>query len=127
MAATNHKDLIVWQKSMDLVVEVYNITKLLPKFETYGLSDQMRRAAVSIPSNIAEGKGRNSSREFVRFLKISRGSYSELDTQLQICLRLGYVNESDLKNVFNLADEVGKMLSGMIRKMDIDWQLATSN
>ncbi len=113
-----HKDLIVWQKAMDLVVEVYNITKFLPKFETYGLSDQMRRAAVSIPSNIAEGQGRNSTRDYIHFLTISRGSYAELDTQLQICIRLKYINESDFKNVFNLADEVGKMLSAMINKLD---------
>ena len=82
MAVTNYKGLIVWQKSMDLVVEIYKITKILPKYETYGLADQMRRAAISIPSNIAEGQGRNSSREFVHFLKISRGSCAELDTQL---------------------------------------------
>ena len=113
-----HKDFIVWQKAMDLVVEVYNITKFLPKFETYGLSDQMRRAAVSIPSNIAEGQGRNSTRDYIHFLTISRGSCAELDTQLQICIRLKYINESDFKNVFNLADEVGKMLSAMINKLD---------
>ena len=82
MAVTNYKGLIVWQKSMDLVVEIYKITKILPKYETYGLADQMRRAAISIPSNIAEGQGRNSSRECVHFLKISRGSCAELDTQL---------------------------------------------
>ena len=120
MAVTNYKGLIVWQKSMDLVVEIYKITKILPKYETYGLADQMRRAAISIPSNIAEGQGRNSSREFVHFLKISRGSCAELDTQLQICVRLGYVNESNLENVLNLANEVGKMLSGMIRKISTD-------
>ena len=110
-----HEGLIVWQKAMDLVVEVYNITKLLPKFETYGLSDQMRRAAVSIPSNIAEGHGRNATLEFVHFLRIARGSYSELDTQLKICVRLGYVNESDIKGALNLSNEVGKMLSAMIK------------
>lgn len=112
-----YKDLIVWQKAMDLVVEVYNITKLLPKFETYGLSDQMRRAAVSIPSNVAEGQGRQSTRDYVHFLTIARGSCAEIDTKLLICVRLGYIKDLDIKSVLSLSDEVGKMLSAMINKL----------
>ena len=117
MPITTYKDLDVWKKAVDLVVEVYQITKLLPKYETYGLADQMRRAAVSIPSNIAEGQGRHSSAEFVRFLSIARGSCSELETQLLICIRLEYVNETDTEDVLNLCQVVGKMLSALISRI----------
>ncbi|MBQ9487934.1 MAG: four helix bundle protein [Selenomonadaceae bacterium] len=117
MAIINYRDLNVWKKSMDLVVEIYNLVKLFPKYETYGLSDQMRRAAVSIPSNIAEGQGRNSTAEFVRFLNIARGSCAELDTQLEVCIRLEYVNKSDISKVIELCQIVGKMLSAMISKL----------
>ncbi len=92
MSLTNYKELIVWQKSMSLVTEIYQLVKFLPKEETYALSDQMRRAAVSIPSNIAEGQARNSTREFVNFLSIARGSKAELETQLMICVRLKYLS-----------------------------------
>jgi four helix bundle protein len=88
MALQSYKDFTVWQKAMDLTVEIYKLVKLLPKEETYALSDQMRRAVVSIPSNIAEGQSRNSDKEFANFLGIARGSNSELETQLQICIRL---------------------------------------
>ena len=84
----NHMDLIVWQKAMDLVLHIYSIVKTFPKEETYGLSDQMRRAAVSIPSNIAEGYYRGSHKEFVYFLRIALGSGAELETQLILCERL---------------------------------------
>ena len=117
MPITSYKQLDVWNKSMDLVVAVYQITKLLPKYETYGLSDQMRRAVVSIPSNIAEGQGRNSSTEFMRFLIIALGSCSELETQLMICIRLQYVNETDVENALNLCQSVGKMLSALISRL----------
>ena len=111
------KELIVWQKAMDLAVEVYKLVKLLPKNETYGLSDQMRRAAVSIPSNIAEGQCRYSTRDYSNFLNIARGSCFELDTQLHICIRLEYVKESDIEKAINLCEEVGRMLSTMIGKL----------
>ena len=75
------QDLIIWQKAMDLVIEVYNLVKELPKEEQYALSDQMRRAAVSIPSNIAEGQSRNSTKEFIQFLSVAKGSNAELQTQ----------------------------------------------
>ena len=88
MFAKDHKDLIVWQKSMDLLVEIYHFVKKLPKEETYALSDQMRRAAVSIPSNIAEGRGRSSEKDYLRFLFIARGSQAEIETQLFACVRL---------------------------------------
>ena len=106
----NYKDLIVWQKAMDLSVEIYQLVKKLPKHETYALSDQMRRAAISIPSNIAEGKSRVSQKEFLYFLGIAKGSRAELETQLQICEKIGYLNEEDTKNAFGLLTEIEKML-----------------
>ncbi|MBQ7705925.1 MAG: four helix bundle protein [Selenomonadaceae bacterium] len=111
------KDLIVWQKSMKLFVEVYKLVKLLPKEETYALSDQMRRAVVSIPSNIAEGFGRNSTREYIQFLSIARGSCFELDTQIQGCLLIEYFTEKNAKVSLDLLDEIGRMLSAMINKL----------
>ena len=114
---THFKDLKVWQKSMDLVEQIYKLVKFLPKEETYALSDQMRRAAVSIPSNIAEGQSRNSTKEFVNFLSIARGFNSELTTQLMICVRLKYLTQFQVEPVLNLSDEVGRMLTGLIGKL----------
>jgi len=112
-----YKELIVWQKAMELVKEVYSLTKKLPKEETYALSDQMRRAVVSIPSNIAEGYGRKSKIEYIRFLDIARGSQYELETQIQICIMLEFLNENDTKKVFTLISETGKMLNSLINKL----------
>ena len=117
MQAKDHKDLIVWQKSMDLLVEVYRLVKKLPKEETYALSDQMRRAVVSIPSNIAEGRGRSSEKEFLRFLFIARGSKAEIETQLLACVRLNYLGESEVEGALNLCSEVGRMLNAIISKL----------
>lgn len=112
-----YKDLTAWQKSMELVKEIYYLVKKLPKEEMYSLSDQMRRAAVSIPSNIAEGNGRKSLTEYARFLDIARGSEYELETQLQICVMLGYLTEKDTEKSLDLIAEVGKMLHTMIIKI----------
>ena len=117
MALKSYKELKVWQKAMDLTVEIYRLVKLLPKFETYALSDQMRRAVVSIPSNIAEGYGRNSTKEFIQFLTIARGSQLELETQLQICQRLGYFSDNELTSVLQLCTEINKMLNVLIKKL----------
>jgi len=117
---SSFKDLIVWQRSMDLVEEIYQIIKCLPKEETYVLSDQMRRAAISIPSNIAEGQVRNSTKEFVNFLSIARGSSAELYTQLQICVRLQYLPEEKILKALQLQDEVGKMLKALIQRLTAD-------
>ncbi|MBR4151834.1 MAG: four helix bundle protein [Selenomonadaceae bacterium] len=119
MFAKDHKDLIVWQKSMDLLVEVYHLVKKLPKEETYALSDQMRRAVVSIPSNIAEGRGRSSEKDFLRFLFIARGSRAEIETQLLVCLRLNYLSESELETALNLSSEISSMLNSMINKLSL--------
>ena len=117
MRAESYKDFIVWQKAIDLSVEVYKLVKLLPKAETYALSDQMRRAVISIPSNIAEGQGRNSAKDFVKFLSIARGSQKELETQLYICTKIGYFTEEEASLAFNLCEEVGKMLNSLINKI----------
>ena len=117
MGAKSYRDLIVWQKAMDLVVEVYNLTKLLPKEELYALTNQLRRAVVSIPSNIAEGNGRHTPQEYVRFLSIARGSKSEVETQLEICVRLNYISMEQTSWAFGLCAEVGKMLNSMIQKL----------
>ncbi len=111
------RKLVVWQKAMELVAETYRIVNLLPKEEMFALSDQMRRSAVSIPSNIAEGQARNSSKEFIQFLSIAKGSNAELQTQLLICVSLHYVNEDRISSALMLSDEVGKMLNKLIVKL----------
>jgi four helix bundle protein len=113
----SYKDLVVWQKSMLLVKEVYVLLRFLPSEEKYALADQMRRAVVSIPSNIAEGYGRNSTNDYVRFLNIARGSIYELDTQLNVCVMLGYITEEQSKNTFDLLQEVGKMINALAKKL----------
>ncbi len=113
----NHKELTVWNKSIELVVEVYRLARLLPRKETYALSDQMRRAAASIPSNIAEGNARGSEKDFSRFLSIAQGSNAELETQLLICGQLGYVKEAELQRALTLSEEVAKMLRSLIGKI----------
>jgi len=101
---------------MDLTVEIYRLVKNLPKEEKYSLSDQMRRAAVSIPSNIAEGNGRQTPGEFQRFLKIAKGSASELETQLLICTRLDYINSSDIDKSMDLLNEISKMITALVTR-----------
>ena len=117
MGYQGHEELIVWQKAMDLVVAVYKLVKKLPKEELYALSDQMRRAVISIPSNIAEGQARNSKKEFIQFLSIAQGSRAELQTQLLLCVKLGYVTEVEINNLLSLTEEVGKMLTTFILKL----------
>ena len=113
----SYKELNVWQKSMDAVKQVYSLVKFLPKEEIYALSDQMRRAAISIPSNIAEGYGRNSRNDYVRFLNIARGSKYELETQIQICIMLGYFTAETAESTLVALDEIGKMLNALIKKL----------
>ena len=115
----DYKDLLVWQRSMQLAKVIYLLINKLPKEEMYALSNQMRRAAVSIPSNIAEGQARNSNREFARFLSIARGSKAELQTQLLICVDIGYLLEEDINEAMSLAEEIGKMLSSLAQRMKI--------
>ncbi len=109
------KDLLVWQKSIALVEEVYILVKLLPKEETYALSDQMRRSAVSVPSNIAEGFDRNGIKEYIQFLYIALASASELETQIIISNKVGYIK--DTNKILNQLIEVKKMLRGLINSL----------
>lgn len=115
--AESYKDLKVWQKSMDLAVEIYSLVRRLPKEEQYSLADQMRRAVVSIPSNIAEGKNRNSLKEFKQFLSIARGSVAELETQLILCNKINYLTEEETENAVKMCQEVGRMLYGLISSL----------
>ena len=117
MTVSNYRDLVVWQKSMDLAFRVYESIKLLPKEEFYGLSDQIRRAVVSIPSNIAEGHQRGSSKEYMHFLYIAKESLGELETQLLLCEGLNYIRKDQAKPLFDLCNEIGKMLTVLIRSL----------
>ncbi|MBO4452082.1 MAG: four helix bundle protein [Bacteroidaceae bacterium] len=119
MKSSDFRQLKVWQKAMDLTVEIYSIIKYLPREETYALSDQLRRSAVSIPSNIAEGQGRNSDKEFVNFLSIARGSLWELETQIEICERLSYIDSSQKENVLTQTEEMGKMLNALAHSIEL--------
>ena len=113
------KELLVWQRAIDLVAEVYKLIRFLPTEEVYALSSQMRRSAVSIPSNIAEGQQRRTTKEFIHFLSIARGSCAELETQFYICVKLGYLEESQIVHVLDLIDEIGKMLNGLLSKLQL--------
>ena len=113
----SHRDLVAWQKAVDLAVLVYRVCERLPERERFGLWSQATRAAASIPMNIAEGRGRQGSREFANFLSIARGSLAELDTSLELCVRLGYLERTVLADVDTLADEVGKMLTTLLRRL----------
>ena len=114
----SHRDLIVWQKAMDLVVAVYRACKSYPKDETYGLISQTRRAAVSIPANIAEGQGRRLAKEFEQFLGNARGSLLELDTHLELALRLEYLTPTQYSSLHQKLDEVGRLLNGLMRSIN---------
>ena len=113
----DYKDLIVWQKAMEAAAEIYKLVKRLPKEEMYALSDQMRRAAISIPSNIAEGQARNSSKEFNQFLAIAKGSKAELETQLLLCVKVGYLTDNDIASAINLLIEIGKIINTLQQKL----------
>lgn len=111
---TTYKDLIVWQKSLDLVGEVYRVTEYFPKEEIYGLTSQMRRAAISIPSNIAEGRRRGTRKDYKNFLQISFGSGAELETQIEIAKRLVFDKKVNYDSLEMLLNEVMRMLNKMI-------------
>ena len=111
----DYRDLVLWQRAMELAVDVHGATLKFPRHELFGLTAQIRRSAVSIPSNIAEGSGRRTTREFIAFLHIARGSLSELRTQMLLATKVGYVTEAELSAAQNLTDEVGKLLNAVIR------------
>ena len=113
-----YTDLIAWQKAMDLVEAIYKATKTFPKEELYGLSSQLRRAAVSVPSNIAEGHCRNGRREFVHYISIALGSLGEAETQVMIAGRLGYLQATDSAELLALAEETGRILVGLMHSLE---------
>lgn len=102
MLVKSYQDLIVWQKAMDLVVEIYNLTKKFPSEELFSLTNQIRRAVVSIPSNIAEGKGRNSKAEYLHFIAISQGSLAETETQILLAIRLKFITQAQAQSSIQL-------------------------
>lgn len=119
MAWNSYKELIVWQKSMTLTSDIYKLTEKLPKTEIYGLSDQLRRAAVSVPSNIAEGYGRKTKKDFCHFLSISNGSCMEIETQLLICVQLKMLSDKDVENAVSSVNEISRMLTALILKTEL--------
>jgi four helix bundle protein len=110
-----HKKLRVWQEPMLLVKMIYDLTRMLPDDERFGLISQMRRAAVSVPSNIAEGSARQTKKESIQFYSISRGSLSELDTQVQLCEDLGFLTSDQISGVSTQLETAGALLNGLIR------------
>lgn len=114
----SYRDLIVWQKSINLVVIIYTLTRDFPKEEIYGLSSQLRRAAVSIPSNIAEGRYRGSKKDFIRFLRIAFASGAEIETQIEIAKRLEKMKNLNFKTVQSLLSEIMRMLNAIIKKLE---------
>ena len=113
MSFKSYQDLQVWQVGMDLVEQIYRLTHSFPQKELYALSNQMQRAAVSIPANIAEGHARDSTREFLRYVSIALGSLAELETYLILARRLSYLEESDISTTHSTANELGRMLRGL--------------
>jgi four helix bundle protein len=114
MKVRNYQDLIVWQKAMDLVEEIYAASRNFPREEIYGLTSQLRRAAVSIPPNITEGQGRRTTADFVRHLSISYGSLREVETQTIIASRLHYLTKQRCQEILKMAGEVGRLLNGLM-------------
>jgi four helix bundle protein len=113
----SYKDLVAWQRAMEMVTKIYRATASFPKEEHFGLTSQLRRAAVSIPSNIAEGQGRLSHKDFRHFLGQARGSLMEVETQLQIARNLAYLNDSEAEALLEACAEVGRILNGLITSM----------
>ncbi|SDA61441.1 four helix bundle protein [Dialister histaminiformans] len=113
----DYKELIVWQKSMALASFIYTLTRGFPREELFGLTNQIRRAVVSIPSNIAEGHSRGTDKEFVFFLRIAKGSAAEVETQLLLSKKLGYINDREIKQALTLYNEIVRMLGTLIFKI----------
>lgn len=113
MAVADYRELIVWQKGLDLVEVVYRITRCFPREEVYGLTSQFRRAAVSVPASIAEGQGRSTTADFLHFLSIAHGSLKEVETHAYISARLGYITEETKSELLSLTTRVGRLCSGL--------------
>jgi len=114
----SYRDLEVWQKAMELVIECYQITKSFPKNETFGLAGQLQRAAVSIPANLAEGRARQHTKEFIQHVSIAYGSLAELETHILIAERLKYIDVSQLEKLLEKSAEIGRMLNGLRRSLE---------
>lgn len=114
----DYKNLKVWQNAISLTMRIYDVADKFPNYELYGLANQMERAAVSIPSNIAEGCGRQSDKEFYYFLHIAKGSMYELQTQLYIASGRGYMSDEDMEEINHMIDDLGKMISGLLRRVE---------
>jgi four helix bundle protein len=121
----HYKELLVWQKGMNLAKLVYKLTMRFPAEERYGLTSQMRRAAVSVPSNIAEGQARRSTNEFIQFLSVAEGSLAELETQVSLSVELGFATHADVEGSLREIDELQKMLVALKRKLSSYSPLAT--
>ena len=114
---SNFRNLLIWQKSISLTTKIYNSTKNFPKEEIFGLTSQIRRSSISIPSNIAEGFGRDSNKEYLRFLNISIGSLFEMQTQLEIAKNIQYLNDEEFNNLYDDSREIERMLVSFISKI----------
>ena len=121
-----YKDLIAWQKSIALVTDIYKVTRTFPSDEKFGLTSQLNRAAVSVPSNIAEGWGRETHGNYLQFLRNSRGSLMEIQTQLIIALNLDYINSEQHEIISEKCDEVGRILQGLIKSINVKMKLTES-
>ena len=117
MAVQSFQELVAWQKAVDFALEGYAVTRKFPDEERYGLRSQLRRASISIPSNIAEGQGRKLPKEFARHLRIAYGSLLEVETQLIISSRLGYIPETSLNQLRAMSSEIGKLINGLARSI----------
>ncbi|CAB4325411.1 four helix bundle protein [Brucella sp. 6810] len=117
MAVNSYRDLVVWQQAMDLVTEIYKLTVGWPKEEIYGLTSQVRRAAISVPANIAEGFGRENRGSYQQFLRIAQGSLKEMETHLLIAESLGFMQDETIKSILVKSESVGKLLRLLIRKL----------
>ena len=113
----SYRDLIIWKKSVDFATVIYRITNSFPKTEQFNLTSQLRRAAVSISSNIAEGHGRTSTAEFLRFLTYSNGSRTELETQIIIAYNLKYINKNEKEKILESSEEIGRLMSGLVKSL----------
>jgi four helix bundle protein len=114
-----HKDLDVWKDSINLVLEIYQATKKFPKEELFCLAQQLRRAAISVPSNISEGAARNQKREFIRFLRISAGSLAEIETQIFIAKQLLYIEDQEFKTLTDRCNKIRSQIAGLIKNLEI--------
>ncbi len=118
MHIQSYRDLQVWQKAMDLCVEVHNAALVFPKQELFGLSAQLNRSVVSVPSNIAEGHGRRTTPDFIHFLSISRGSLNEVETQITLAMRYNYISQSDHDDLLERCGEIGRIINGLIDSLE---------